>query len=54
MAWNHEHVKLPTSKKESVKVFPKYIFHLILHYKKWRITNKKRAAIDEAKASDII
>jgi hypothetical protein len=54
MKWNNDHVKLPTSKQESVKVFPKYINHLILHYKKWRITNKKRAAIDEANASDII
>jgi hypothetical protein len=52
--WNTEYVQLPKEKGESIAIFPKYVWHLVSHYKQWRINNKKKAAFDEAKESPMI
>jgi hypothetical protein len=58
--WNEDYVVLPTRSKpkkgEEVKItiFPKYVGHLIRHYKAWRVNQKKRVALAVAASSAVV
>jgi hypothetical protein len=59
--WNEGYVVLPPRSKPQkgeefkITIFPKYVGHLIRHYKAWRVNQKeKRAAIAVAASSDVV
>jgi hypothetical protein len=58
--WNENHVVLsPQSKPKKgeefkITVFPKYVGHLVGHYKAWRVNQKKRVAIAVAASSNAV
>jgi hypothetical protein len=59
--WNETHVILSPWSKSSKKgqefkiiIFPKYVGHLVKHYKAWGVNQKKRVAMKVASDSAIV